>query len=107
MVRTSALHWPVLLSPARSGPDYHAPAAPAVAPAIWRRRISLGGPDQDWWQAFPDPVLTQLEQRALRANLDVAESVEHVHAARAAFTKASWICAARAARTQYQRSKEQ
>lgn len=36
-----------------------------------------------WWHAFHDPALDALVDRALAGNLDVAEAVEHLRAARA------------------------
>ncbi len=110
MVRGSAFALLVLLSACAVGPDYHAPATPAVAP----RNLATAHFDsrqrriRDWWQAFPDPELARLEQRALAANLDVAEAVEHVRAARAAFTEANLSFAPHVPlELEYQRSKEQ
>ena len=61
------------------GPDYHAPHpdAPPVGPG-WRKRRRPNlpcrrGPAEltQWWKQFDDPVLTQLVEDALKANLDV------------------------------------
>ena len=109
MVRGSAFALLVLLSACAVGPDYHAPATPAVAPRnLATAHFDSAVPNPDWWQAFPDPELAGLEQRALRANLDVAESVEHVRAARAAFTEAKLDFAPHVPlELEYQRSNEQ
>jgi outer membrane protein, multidrug efflux system len=44
--------------------------------------------DPSWWKLFDDPVLEQLEQRALEANHDVRAAIARVDQARAAFTDA-------------------
>jgi outer membrane protein, multidrug efflux system len=56
-------------------------------PQTWRNAaVAPAGPAQpdlrDWWQAFNDPALNALVQRALDNNLDVAAATEHVIAAR-------------------------
>jgi outer membrane protein, multidrug efflux system len=98
-----------LLAACAAGPDYHAPVAPDVAARnLDSRHFAPRSPSQDWWQGFPDPLLGQLEQRALAANLDVAIALEHVRAARAAFTQANLDFAPHVpVELQYQRSDEQ
>jgi multidrug efflux system outer membrane protein len=98
-----------LLAACAVGPDYH----PASAPDVSARNLDAGhfvpaAPPVGWWQQFPDPLLTSLEQRALVANLDVAIAIEHVHAARAAFTEANLDFAPHVPlEAQYARSTEQ
>jgi multidrug efflux system outer membrane protein len=92
-----------------AGPNYRAPATPDVAARnLDRAHFIPEAPDQDWWQAFPDPLLGRLEQRASAANLDVAIAVEHVRAARAAFTQANLEFVPHVPlELEYQRSREQ
>lgn len=67
-----------------------APAMPALKPplpAAWRNAPAApsGAPQQDlrdWWQAFDDPALDALIDRALQGNLDLAQALERVRAAR-------------------------
>lgn len=49
------------------------PASTLETPAAWRTAVdSAGGPvAQQWWQAFGDPVLSQLVTRALEHNGDL------------------------------------
>ncbi|HEY3809090.1 MAG TPA: efflux transporter outer membrane subunit [Steroidobacteraceae bacterium] len=109
MVRVLALLAAALLTACAVGPDYRAPAvADVAAHNLDGAHFSGQAPSSDWWQAFPDPLLTQLEQRALAANLDIAQALEHVHAARAAFTESKLDYAPHVPlELEYQRSKEQ
>ncbi|HEV2623284.1 MAG TPA: efflux transporter outer membrane subunit [Frateuria sp.] len=63
-------------------PDLHAPA-----PAQWRHAAAdaAGAAPVDlhgWWHAFGDPQLDALVDKALARNLDVAQAVERLRAAR-------------------------
>ncbi len=109
MVRGLAVALLLLLGACAVGPDYHAPATSAVVPRnLDAAHFATAAPSPDWWQAFPDPELARLEQRALDANLDVAQAIEHVQAARAAFTQANLDFAPHVPlELGYQRSKEQ
>jgi multidrug efflux system outer membrane protein len=109
MVRGLSFILMVLLSACAVGPDYHAPVTPQAVPHnLDAAHFATATPNEDWWQAFPDPELARLEQRALKANLDVAQAIEHVHAARAAFTQANLDYAPHVPlELEYQRSKEQ
>jgi multidrug efflux system outer membrane protein len=91
------------------GPDYRpAPAANVTARNLDAGHFAAAPPPSSWWQQFPDPLLGRLEDRALAANLDVAIAVEHVRAARAAFTEANLDYAPHLPlEAQYARSKEQ
>ena len=78
------------------GPNYKRPDPPAV-PA-WKDAAVNGqlvsaqsDPDPKWWQAFNDPVLSDLIQKGITGNLDVQQAVLRVVAAR------QGIAAARAA----------
>src|SRR3954467_3800247 len=56
------------------GPDYKRPDVPV--PGEYRGSTEEGGNsdsfgDETWWDAFQDPVLRDLLQRALRENHDV------------------------------------
>jgi len=71
------------------GPDYTAPAS-SLAPfhnaaAVAAQNAARAAPPLDtWWTGFHDPVLTQIIQRALAQNLDLAASLARVQEARAA-----------------------
>jgi len=67
------------------GPRPFIPAAAAVAPLpAWRTALGPGDPVRaDWWQAFGDPVMTQLIERALENNPDLASAAARVEEARA------------------------
>ena len=68
------------------GPRPPAPAAGAVAPPpAWRTTLGQGQPIRaDWWNAFGDPVLTDLVARALANNVDLALAASRIDEARAA-----------------------
>ncbi|MCA0176393.1 MAG: efflux transporter outer membrane subunit [Proteobacteria bacterium] len=76
------------------GPDFVQPT-PAAPPdwASWRSadaalRAPVGTealPDTPWWQAFGDPVLERLEQRALAASPDLQTAALHFAQARAQY----------------------
>jgi outer membrane protein, multidrug efflux system len=62
-------------------------------PQTWRNAAvspaSPASPDlRNWWQAFNDPYLNSLVQRALDNNLDIAAATEHVIAARTLYKHA-------------------
>ncbi len=65
-----------------------APDVPAPVEAIpprFAEADSLGYAPVAWWTAFGDPVLDRLVDTALVANLDLAEALARVEAARARF----------------------
>src|SRR5438876_36592 len=80
------------------GPDYHR-SAPATMPASWSTQppptvtstqpstqsITSAAPVQivSWWQAFDDPHLDSLVQRAFQSNLDLRQAEERIRQARA------------------------
>ncbi|AXJ95621.1 RND transporter [Sphingomonas sp. FARSPH] len=68
------------------GPRSAPPAASAVVPPpAWRTALGPGAPIRaDWWNAFGDPVLTDLVARALANNVDLATAAARVEEARAA-----------------------
>ncbi|MEG3123889.1 efflux transporter outer membrane subunit [Sphingomonas sp. GB1N7] len=60
------------------------PSSAVVPPPAWRTQLPTGGPVQvDWWQAFGDPVLSALVERALAANVDIQTAAARVEEARA------------------------
>ena len=67
------------------GPRPPTPPAAAVAPPpAWRTALGRGEPVRaDWWQAFGDPVLTGLVERALANSPDLASAAARVEEARA------------------------
>lgn len=68
------------------GPTYH---APVTAPASFHNAdpaaFVTARPEEDWWKQFNDPVLDELETRALGANLDLRVALDRVKEARALF----------------------
>ncbi len=62
------------------------PADIAVtAPPAWRTGIAASAPiDEQWWQAFGDPVLSRLVEQARSNNTDVQVAAARVEEARAA-----------------------
>ena len=79
---------PVLLGIALAGcAAAPLPALRPDAPDHWRHAIdaTARAPTDlhGWWHAFGDPQLDALVDRALARNLDVAQAVEHLRAARA------------------------
>jgi outer membrane protein, multidrug efflux system len=90
------------------GPVYHPPQAPLVEPRNLDARFNSATPDADWWRQFGDPVLADLEARALAGNLDLRIAVARVRAARAAFSEAQYDYAPHVQLdASYARSKEQ
>src|SRR5271154_6919212 len=77
-----------ILTACAVGPDYHKPKdelasfhnSPAAVVGAAQDQVSL---DQ-WWSGFDDPMLTEVVQRALSQNLDLAASIARVQQARAA-----------------------
>ncbi|WP_246238011.1 efflux transporter outer membrane subunit [Pseudomonas akapageensis] len=71
------------------GPDYQRPADQAAAQfmgqdALNRRDVRRPAPELDsWWKGFEDPQLTQLIQKVLAQNLDLAVAMARVEQARA------------------------
>lgn len=68
-----------------AGPAVDLAAVEAVAPpAGWRINAGPTAPiDRAWWQAFGDPALTALVERALERNIDIALATARVREARA------------------------
>lgn len=62
------------------GPDYH-PAQIALTPAFASGPIAPAA--QAWWRGFGDPLLTNVVERALAQNLDLAAASARVDQARA------------------------
>jgi NodT family efflux transporter outer membrane factor (OMF) lipoprotein len=70
------------------GPDYHRPQeqlAPFHNAPVSAVTTNAGQPSIDqWWTGFSDPMLTEVVQRALGQNLDLAAAIAGVQQARAA-----------------------
>ena len=67
-------------------PSVDVPGRFAAAPA------SIEAPEATWWDAYGDPVLSDLVRRAARENRDVKIALERVRAARAGETVSrSWL----------------
>ena len=71
------------------GPDYQRPADQAAArfmaqDALQQRDAGRPAPAlENWWKGFDDPQLTQLIQKVLAQNLDLAVAMARVEQARA------------------------
>ncbi|AGH48081.1 MULTISPECIES: efflux transporter outer membrane subunit [Sphingomonas] len=79
-----------LLSACAVGPDYRAPA-PSDLKVPERFLAERPGAEIDlarWWTSFDDPVLTQLVDKSLAANLDVAVAGARLRQARASLRQA-------------------
>ncbi len=63
------------------GPDYAKPDL--VVPDEWTETRDAGPVDEHWWQAFHDPKLDELVDRALKNNLDLGIATARVREARA------------------------
>ena len=65
------------------------PAAAVIAPVTWRDGTgSEGEITVNWWQGFGDPVLSQVVEKALAHNVDIAIAAARVEEARAQFDAA-------------------
>ncbi|HEY2635064.1 MAG TPA: efflux transporter outer membrane subunit [Steroidobacteraceae bacterium] len=69
------------------GPTYHHPETPTVQPHNVDAHFTAAAPNAAWWRQFGDPVLADLEARALADNLDLHIAIARVRSARAAFTE--------------------
>jgi multidrug efflux system outer membrane protein len=99
---------PAALAACAVGPTYHRPQLPAVQPRNVDAHFTADAPGAAWWRQFGDPVLADLEARALADNLDVHIAIARVHAARAAFNEAQYDYAPHVQLDgSYSRSKEQ
>jgi len=80
----------ILLAGCTVGPDYEGPvtagaAAPGATFARAGDKIGPAAPQEaQWWTAFGDPVLDELEKRALAGNPNVAVAQARLQQARAA-----------------------
>ena len=79
-----------LLSGCAAGPDYH----PRTAETLGVPEHFAAGAREEtnadlvsWWGQFDDPVLTRLIDRAIDANLDIAQAVSRLRKARAALVQ--------------------
>lgn len=73
---------PLLVTACTVGPDYHRPAVPGEA-APWAEPVNAAEVDLAPWSKLGDPVLADLIDRALAANLDIAEAEGRLREARA------------------------
>jgi NodT family efflux transporter outer membrane factor (OMF) lipoprotein len=83
-----ALTLTAAISGCRVGPNYHAPSVQLQpfhnAPSIEARTDAPPAPSLDqWWVGFQDPKLTEVVQRTLAENLDLAAALTRVQQARA------------------------
>lgn len=73
------------VSACTAGPDYRPhTAADLGVPASYAGTANFDSPSEisSWWRGFGDPVLTELVERSLVANPDVAQSLARVRQAR-------------------------
>lgn len=90
------------------GPVYHRPEAAHVEPRNVDANFTSAAPGAAWWRQFGDPVLADLEARALAGNLDLRIAIARVRSARAAFSEAQYDYAPHVQLDgSYARSKEQ
>ncbi|MBN3725927.1 efflux transporter outer membrane subunit [Burkholderia sp. Ac-20379] len=88
---------PLWLAGCTVGPDYHRPAVGTpdawqtpADDAYWQRaRPSHAALSPDWWTAFDDPLLNDLETQALAANQTLAATAAHYAQARATLASTS------------------
>jgi outer membrane protein, multidrug efflux system len=76
-----------LLTGCAAGPDYRPKSAEALGvPAHYTAPVAEDAPRDlaRWWTQFDDPALDNLVDRALAANLDIAQAVARLRQARAA-----------------------
>lgn len=72
-----------------AGPRPSAPPdAAVIPPEAWRGTSSADAMSVTWWQGFGDPVLTNIVERALANNVDIAMTAARVEEARAQFAAA-------------------
>lgn len=79
-----------LLSGCAAGPDYHPRSAETLGvPEHFTAGAREEAPAElvSWWGQFDDPVLTRLIERAIDANLDIAQAVARLRQARAALVQ--------------------
>ncbi len=82
-----------LLAACMVGPDYQKPDT--ALPSFWKffnptpDAQPLKVEERAWWQSYNDPVLSQLEEDALKANADLSLAATRVSQARAAADFAS------------------
>jgi len=110
--RTARATWvlagAVLLAACAVGPTYRSPKTQTVEPRNVDAHFTTAAPNAAWWQQFGDPVLADLEARALADNLDVHIAIARVRSARAAFSEAQYDYAPHVQLDgSYSRSKEQ
>jgi len=106
--RASLLAALAALTACAVGPTYHRPQAPDVQPHNVDASFTAAAPDAAWWRQFGDPVLADLERRALTGDLDLRVATSRVNSARAAFKESQYNYAPHVqADASYSRSKEQ
>jgi len=78
----------LLLSGCTVGPNFHEPASMAVPSAtqqsLAQAQLSDAQTPEAWWDAFGDPILTQIEAQAVVGNLDLQIAATRVAQGRAA-----------------------
>lgn len=77
-----ALPLPLLAAACTVGPDYHRPAAPGET-GTWLTHADTREVELEPWHNLNDPVLSDLIDKALAANLDIAEAEGKLREARA------------------------
>jgi NodT family efflux transporter outer membrane factor (OMF) lipoprotein len=80
-LRSWALCALIAVPACRVGQDYSKPDV--LVPDQWTETANAGPIDERWWQAFHDPKLDDLVERALKSNLDLGIATARVREARA------------------------
>ena len=84
MIRTAASAALLLLASCAGPAVETARVAPVAPPPAWRTDAGPVAPlDRAWWQAFGDPTLTALVEKALANNPDIAIAAGRIREARA------------------------
>ena len=82
---TAALAATLALGGCMVGPSFHPPHPQASASFLANRppitapdTVNEGPIDPEWWKSFDDPMLTSLETRAARQNLDIQTATQRL-----------------------------
>ena len=80
MKRFFVISLPLFLASCVVGRDYQTPEIPL--PAKWSESVTEQKTSDQWWKTFNDPVLNQLINEAIAANLNLKQALSRVKEAR-------------------------
>ena len=72
MIRIAALSCAALALSACASIDPYPAERPVLAPKAYAGDLPESGVAEDWWEGFNDPVLEELVDQGLAANIDIA-----------------------------------